>query len=376
MISKTLLIVWIYYPAVGHLVEALGVAANYYKSNPNLKIKILVHHETPYKIGNYCSFISSIHPLDLSNYKTSNGNILGLSPEEFDYVIFPRGLKYAPKYFPEPFLSCNLYLQKYFKAKIWSGYNDSFDENPIALKFQPYSSFKIKIPDDKITVQLTEPIGYPLISVLLKGASKQSIWPTSKTWHAIFKHIKNEYPDARFLITGISNVHTTTKKNIKVVKYEIGQFVRSIPGAINYYDIGLENQLGLIQKSDVFMSPHTGFAFLAPCLGTPWLALSGGEWEEDMPAMKPFYSVLPSCKKYPCHSGDIKLECKVRLGLKQPIKCMIHLNNKKDDILFGLKKLISNNYSFHESFRDYELSAIRNNVNLKKIWRLSDYNNL
>ena len=38
MASQKLLIVWVYHPAVGHLVEALQVAANYYSANPKLEI--------------------------------------------------------------------------------------------------------------------------------------------------------------------------------------------------------------------------------------------------------------------------------------------------------------------------------------------------
>ncbi len=145
-------------------------------------------------------------------------------------------------------------------------------------------------------------------------------------------------------------------------------------GAINCYDIGLENQLAIIQSSIVFIAPHTGFAFLAPCLGTPWLALSGGEWAEEMPAQMPFYSVLPDCYKYPCNGGDMKFECKARVKLKQPIKCMSSIDSKLDDILLGIEKLLDRHYSYDAAFDDYQNSAISNNVNLKKLWRVAKYN--
>jgi hypothetical protein len=35
------------------------------------------------------------------------------------------------------------------------------------------------------------------------------------------------------------------------------------------------NQLALIEQCDVFCSPHTGFAFLAQFVGTPWLTIAG-----------------------------------------------------------------------------------------------------
>ena len=53
MASQKLLIAWVYHPAVGHLVEALQVAANYYSANPKLEIHVLVNSKIPFVIGNY-----------------------------------------------------------------------------------------------------------------------------------------------------------------------------------------------------------------------------------------------------------------------------------------------------------------------------------
>ena len=208
---------------------------------------------------------------------------------------------------------------------------------------------------------------------MLKGASKQTKWPSFKTWKIILLYIKKKYPEARFLITGVLEAHGNIQNRNTQLKNNIDTFITSIPGAINCYDIGLENQLAIIQSSNVFIAPHTGFAFLSPCLGTPWLALSGGEWAEEMPAQMPFYSVLPSCRKYPCNGGDMKFECKARVKLKQPIKCMSSLNTKLDNILVGIEKLLNNDYKFDDAFNDYQNSAISNNVNLKKLWRIAAY---
>ena len=49
--------------------------------------------------------------------------------------------------------------------------------------------------------------GAPIFSVMLKGASKQTKWPSFKTWKIILLHIKKKYPEARFLITGVLEAH-------------------------------------------------------------------------------------------------------------------------------------------------------------------------
>ena len=373
MASQKLLIVWVYHPAVGHLVEALQVAANYYSANPKLEIHLLVNCKTPLVIGAYCDFISRVHPVQVHLDGLNLTSLKDIEQYEFEYVIFPKRFKYTPQDFPEPLLKANHFLQDYFKPKIWGGYNDTPSLDETALQENLYSGFKIKIPKDKITYNLPDASGAPIFSVMLKGASKQTKWPSLKTWKIILLHIKKKYPEALFLITGVLEAHGDIHNSNSQLKNKVETFIASIPGAINCYDIGLENQLSIIQNSNVFIAPHTGFAFLAPCLGTPWLALSGGEWAEEMPAQIPFYSVLPSCRKYPCHGGDMKFECKARVKLKQPIKCMSSIDSKLDDILLGIEKLLDRHYSYDAAFDDYQNSAISNNVNLKKLWRIASY---
>ncbi len=376
MAEKTLLIVWVYFPAVGHLVEALELAANYHKAYPNLKIQLLVHHKTPYSIAAYCDFIEAVHPVHKQQDQEAQGGLQTMLPDTFDYVVFPKRLLYTPQDFTPSLLSCNRLLQGHFKARLWSGYNDTPDEHPQALKAAPYSAFKIQIPKDNISFKLPEPLGYPLIAVMLKGASKQTIWPSLRTWKMILQHIQQAHPKATFIITGLSSVHSTARISTDEAKARISKFVDSIPGAINAYDVGLDNQLGLIQQADVLLSPHTGFAFLAPCLGTPWLTISGGQWAEPMPAQMPFYSVLPQCNRYPCNNGSMKTACKIKLKVKQPILCMNLTKPRLYEILLGLNKLLNHNYSFQEAFKDYEQSALNNGVHLKKLWRLTDYKNI
>ena len=55
------------------------------------------------------------------------------------------------------------------------------------------------------------------------------------------------------------------------------------------FDIGLWNQLALIKKCDLHISPHSGFSFLAPRVLTPWLEISGGFHTRYLWNMIPFY---------------------------------------------------------------------------------------
>jgi hypothetical protein len=209
-----LLLIWVYYPAVGHLVEALEVAANYYTANPNLEIHVVVNSKTPYKIGAYCDFIYQMYPLSLEDYKEENKTIEILKDVEFDYIVFPKRLKYTPQDFTTPLLECNQFLQTYMKHKVWTGYNDTTCSDPKALKETPYSPFKINIPKDTLTFNIDSNLGKPIFSVMLKGASKTTIWPTLNIWKTILLSIKQKYPEALFLITGLLSVHINSKASL------------------------------------------------------------------------------------------------------------------------------------------------------------------
>lgn len=118
---------------------------------------------------------------------------------------------------------------------------------------------------------------------------------------------------------------------------------------VDCYDIGLWNQLALIKKCDVFLSPHTGFAFLAPCVGTPWLAISGGDWSEYLFNRIPFYSILPDVKDYPRHASKISLKIKAtdKLPEMKPNK----LDMRIPEIIKGIKLLLSSNFTYKKAIK-------------------------
>ena len=52
---------------------------------------------------------------------------------------------------------------------------------------------------------------------------------------------------------------------------------------------------------------------------------------------------------------------------------MSKLSSKIPDLLIGVEKLLDENYSFTDSFKDYETSALKNEVNFKRLWRIKAY---
>ncbi len=368
--QKSLLIVWVYFPAVGHFVEAIEAAANFRSAYPDFKIDILVNEETVFKLGHFCDWIDNTYTINVETLTLNGIEVENTDFEQsYDYVVFQKRLQHTPNDFPEQLLKCNLFLQTQFKPKVWGGYSGRVDNQKEAIREFPYSEFQMTLPKKVLAEAQLKTSGYPVFSIVLKGASHETIWPSLSTWRKILLVIKKSYPKAVFLITGVSKVHLKPGYSLEKEKKRLTVFIASIPGGINCYDVGMDRQLALIQISDVFISPHTGFAFLAPCVGTPWLALSGTRWSEPMIAHRPFYYVLPACKYYPC-SNDMKLECKLRVKLNVPVSCMADLSKRNKEILYGIQKLLDKTYSFEASFKDYDLEATHKKVNKDKLWRI------
>ncbi len=107
-------------------------------------------------------------------------------------------------------------------------------------------------------------------------------------------------------------------------------------------------QFALFASCDLLISPHTGFAFWASTLGTPWLVLSGCRWPEYLLNGTPFHSVLPDCGSYPTLNDD-ETPCGQRIGASQPPLCMERLVEKQDEIVDAAGTLLNDALSFDEA---------------------------
>jgi hypothetical protein len=67
----------------------------------------------------------------------------------------------------------------------------------------------------------------------------------------------------------------------------------------------LLEQLALVEARARCLSRHAlRFASAASTVGTPWLALSGGNWHEHFFNRVPVYWVLPDTERYPASPGS------------------------------------------------------------------------
>jgi ADP-heptose:LPS heptosyltransferase len=135
------------------------------------------------------------------------------------------------------------------------------------------------------------------IAVLLAGSNERWLYPSLMSWEMILTALTNKYPGATICLIGKHSKDGRTTTSF--TRLETDRLLSRDTRRISGFDLPLIEQMALIEASDVFIGPHSGFCFLAPTLGVPWLALSGGRWPEHFFNGIPFHSVMPDPKRFP-----------------------------------------------------------------------------
>ena len=179
----------------------------------------------------------------------------------------------------------------------------------------------------------------------------------------MFLEIFKEFPEAKIFITGVTRVR---KGQTRTEAYELAKIKRLSKVFKNLevlYDIGLWNQVRLIRGCDVLISPHSGFSFIAPLVGTPWIEIAGGNWPAYLFNEIPFYSVLPDEPRYP-HYGRLTVS-----RTKNQISSMTYasLAKKMPEIIHAIDLIFSRRLSYKKSITLHALNIKRHRTKLKSL---------
>jgi len=363
--NKKLLINFVYYRPVGHLVEALKYAKGYYEANKNLDVYLLLNSDQPLEIVEACSWVKRIYPIKIA--KGFDREQLKSIPKTWDYIISDVRVQDMKRGWDEDdLINSQAVIQNYFKAKIASGHT------------RPHTGFKVAAPDKqiipyKLNARITIPVPERAVNfvkrynhrgtkicILLGGSAGFTQSPSTKVWLKICQALNKSIPDLKIYFTGITKSVNGRTATEDFTKKDVEYLINNLATAEDCFNIGLWNQLALIKKCDIFLSPHTGFAFLAPTVGTPWLALSNCRWQEYLFNGLKFYSVLPDCGYYPAQ-GETKRGCGKLLSENKKCLCMTDklLLNKIAEIVKGARLLLDRNFTYQKAV-DLHFKKIKN----------------
>lgn len=316
---KRLLINWAFYDPAGHVVEALQHAYGYHCANPDLSISLLLNAASLVQLTQSCPWIESVYPVSLAEVVKYGEEAPSLQavPRSWDYVVHnPYVLPGAfVEGWDEPeLMSAQPVIQGYLQARLWQGASPGFEvrwDSPqflgldTTLPFKANAHLRLEIPSDAREFARRYAHDGLTICILPVSTSGLAQSPSPRAWEQICEALATAFPGSQICITGITYLNDEGRR----VGFDFGpEHARAIgarvPGIVVCFDIGLWNQLALIEQADMFCSPHTGFAFLAQFVGTPWLTVSGCPWPEYIFNGVPFYSALPNCPNYPASAPE------------------------------------------------------------------------
>ncbi len=368
--TRTLLVNWVYYRPVGHALEGLKIARDYFEADKDLKISVLLNSEMPHEIGALCPWIDKIYTANVKELAECGlrAKCLEKIPADWDYVVSDDRQMHSLQSYSEELKSANETIIKYLRAGIWKG-NRFFPqhENMPPIKFD--TAMRFKVPENAKEFRTKFNHNGLKICILPAGSNADRIYPEAKWWIKMMEAVTRNFPDVRFYMTGAKSKNGNRSESYTLSDEDINLILTEIDNVENCFDIGIVNQIALLEYCDLLISPHSGFAFLASCVNTPWLSISGARWPEYFYNHIRFYNVLPSCKKYPCYTG-MKEECIAEMKNENPVICMstVELDKKMPDIIDGIRKLMDQSFTYSNSIELYRKNVLEYGYPLSNFW--------
>jgi hypothetical protein len=331
---KTLLINWVYYRPVGHVIEALRVACGIARANPDLRISLLLNAESPAELAECVDCIEHVYRAAV---ETSIPKEL---PREWDYVVSdPRSET----------------------ATGWAAL-DRFHET---LRSTVRGASGAALPRKIEPLRLTLPQafrdsaeahlaggGSPRLSVLLGGASRMRA-PSLAFWTRLFDAFLERHPNGEIVLLGkIKGARSTTRG---VTARDVAALCERYPAIRNAFDLPLLEQLALAERCNLHISPHSGMSFAVQAVGVPWLAISGQEWHEFLLNGVPLVSIYPECPLYPCYR-EMYPECRTQMRRDAITPCLSDdaLFAKLPAIMDAVDSLLAGTVDYHEQARAHD----------------------
>jgi hypothetical protein len=371
--TRKLLLNWIYYRPVGHAMEAMAAAADYAAANPDLAVHLLLNDQTPVELADYCPWVRRAYAIDIEQVAAVGQAAACLKdlPRAWDYIVSCERLLHNHPSYSQVLLRCHAVIDALTSARIWRGIRGDYRQDcQEALAYVYQAPFKMELPQKARSWAQRFSSQSPLCAVLLGGSSSEPIYPGVDGWIRLLNQLTCAFPGIHFLVMGASDSSRGRSTTHGFTRDELGALFEVLPNAANCYDVGLPNQLALLELADFFLSPHTGFAFLAPSVGTPWLVISGTRWPDPTFARMPFYAVLPDCPEYPCFEGMLP-DCRDRLAQGIRVECMAAGFEKRIEALVeGARLLMTPSFDLAAAVQKYQAQAEQMGVNRERLYTL------
>jgi ADP-heptose:LPS heptosyltransferase len=371
---RTLLINYVYYNPVGHVVEALKFSKGLHEANPDIEIHVALNRYSPTQLTEAYPWIAKTYPIDIHEFLTKGPDAACLKriPRTWDYIMTNTLVLHdlaKTKTSGRDEKAMGNYVRvsgTLFRASSGTGTFFPKIVFPTGLHYRVDAKVELQIPQHTNRFARRYEHDGPTICLLLGGSGPYRVYPTISTWIKIIRALNDSFPNLRIYLTGVRKSEKGRTATSGYTDGRIDKILKTFRNVVDCYDIGLWNQLAIIKQSDVFLSPHTGFGSLAPCVNTPWLTISGGNWPEYFFNHVPFYSVMPDNPDFP-YLGN--LEARDENGRPRRIPDMQphKLEKKIPEIIEGTRLLMTKSFTYEAALKRHRLNIQRANVRRDKV---------
>src|SRR6476469_1220879 len=348
--AESVLVNFVYCHPVGHAVEALQYSLGYRRADPERRVGVVLLEKTAVERASWCEHIDEGYTVDVDVFEPPRHDVLAHVPAEWDWVVDdPRGhQRWQHDLFPG--------LAGYYElaAQHFRAGRGHLQVGAPRPSYRPRNRLELKLPGEarRWAAELLPDDG-PTIAVLPGGSSPRWRYPSLAGWRSVLSAFAERWPTARFCLVG--KLAEDGRTSTTFTREEFAAMAATVPDVAWAVDVPLARQLAAVERCDLFLSPHTGFAFAAMAVGTPWLALAGNDWAEYYfnPGV-PFYSVLPDLKRFPSYvmlgNEPDPVEDD---GPRSPSMSAERIAEDLPELLDGATWLLSGEADFESAMRDH-----------------------
>jgi hypothetical protein len=357
---------------VGHSVEALRYARGLIEANPGMEVQLALSDRCAPEIAQGCPWIT-IHRIHVAALEGEGAgrSALGRLPTEWDYIIDDLTIVHETDDIdPARLTPEEIALRRYYQltaeiltARVGRGALSPSMRLPEGVGYRPQTRVTLSVPAENRAFVDRDAHAGPEIGVLLGGSFAYQWYPDVSSWIKILGALSRALPTARFSVTGVRQSGRGQTRTAGYTSQDVAEVLGCGPNLVDRYDIGFWNQLALWEHCDLVVSPRTGFAALALCVGTPWLTISGGDWPEYFFNGVPFYPVLPDDPDYPYQAKIYPEDTQAKIPSMRPEK----LDRKIPEIVEAARLLLDPEFTYAAAVERYRDNIARANVNRRHV---------
>lgn len=357
MPERLLVNYWYAHP-VGHAVEGLRYCLGYKAANPELSVSLLLNGATPVELARLCPFVDEVYGVAFTSFTdVPNDPAAALTavPRDWDWVVENHRARQASHAAIPGFAAFFDAAHRHFVPLHGTGVAGA--EPPA---YRPHEQLRLEPPADarEAAAAMLPADGLVIGAVLAGSSADRHLYPSTRSWEVILRALSRRHPDAVFCLIGKLGADGRTTS--RITRAEVDRLLAAVP-AVDCFDRPLLEQLAVLERSALLVSPHTGLSFLASTVGTPWLAISGGNWHEYFFNGVPVYSLLPDPGRYPsfawaglgAHPLAVIEEDDDGEGPRTPSMSAARIREDLDELLDAADRLINGSLGYEQALRDY-----------------------